>query len=108
MVLYRWSEETMHNHDPKRMFCNPYPHTYLPKTLLTAQFGGLKTAYLPSFATRFQQAGYSVLIYDNRNWGDSDGLPGNEVDPLLQVRDYSDAFDFAAKLPEVDDSKIVF
>lgn len=30
------------------------------------------------------------------------------MDPVLQTRDYSDAFDFAASLPDVDASKVVY
>ncbi len=40
--------------------------------------------------------------------GHSEGHPRNEVDPILQTRDYSDAFDFATSLPDVDAGKIVF
>lgn len=47
-------------------------------------------------------------MYDNRNWGSSDGHPRNETDPLKQARDYSDAFDYASTLPEIDASRIVF
>lgn len=48
------------------------------------------------------------MLYDHRNWGSSDGSPRRESDPVQHARDYSDAFDFAASLPEVDDTKIVF
>lgn len=57
---------------------------------------------------RFQSAGYTTLIYDNRCWGDSEGTPRNQVDPLLQTRDYLDAFNYACSLPDVDPTKIVY
>lgn len=41
-------------------------------------------------------------------WGESEGLPRHETDPQQQVKDYYDAFDYAASLPEVDASKIVY
>jgi fermentation-respiration switch protein FrsA (DUF1100 family) len=63
---------------------------------------------LPDFASRFQAEGYTVLIYDNRCWGTSEGLPRNHVDPQLQTRDYLDAFDFASTLPDVDPVRIIF
>ncbi|GLA00606.1 hypothetical protein AnigIFM60653_009356 [Aspergillus niger] len=42
------------------------------------------------------------------NGGESEGTPRNEVDPLLQTRDYYDAFNYAATLPSVDATKIVY
>lgn len=47
-------------------------------------------------------------MYDNRNFGESDGLPRSEIDPIYQVRDYFDAFDFAASQPEVDPTRIAY
>ena len=48
------------------------------------------------------------MVYDNRNWGASEGLPRNETDPILQTRDYFAAFDYAVSLPDVDPAKIVY
>lgn len=72
------------------------------------QFSGLKEQFLFEFALRFQQAGYTTLVYDNRNWGESEGKIRNETNPLQSVHDYYDAFDYAASLPDVDSSKIVY
>lgn len=49
-----------------------------------------------------------VLLYDNRNWGDSDGLPRQESNPPLQQADYYDAFNYADTIPCVDKDKIVY
>lgn len=68
----------------------------------------MKEQFLPDFAERFLAAGYTVLLYDHRNWGSSGGLPRNETDPIQQARDFSDAFDYAASLPEVDANRVVF
>ncbi|PTB34874.1 hypothetical protein M441DRAFT_180496 [Trichoderma asperellum CBS 433.97] len=69
---------------------------------------GIRHYWLPAFATRFHQAGCSVLLYDNRNWGDSDGLPRQESNPSLQQTDYYDAFNYAITLPNVDASRVVY
>ncbi|PYH86744.1 alpha/beta-hydrolase [Aspergillus uvarum CBS 121591] len=79
-----------------------------PCVIMTNGFSGLKEQFLPDFAARFNAAGYTVLIYDNRCWGESEGTPRNEVDPLLQTRDYYDAFNYATTLPSVDATKIVY
>ena len=49
-----------------------------------------------------------MLIYDNRNWGESEGEPRLEVDPYMQQQDYLDAFDYAASIPEVDGNRIAY
>ncbi|KAF7895816.1 uncharacterized protein EAF01_009778 [Botrytis porri] len=79
-----------------------------PCIIMAPGIGGLKEQFLPDFAERFQEAGYGVLLYDHRNFGSSEGSLRDEVDPNQQARDYSDAFDFAASLPDVDESRIVF
>lgn len=94
----------MHHHDPRSkldLLTNQLSLTH-------EQFSGLKEHFLPDYAARFNEAGYTVLIYDNRCWGSSEGLPRNHVDPSLQLRDYVDAFDFVGTLPSVDQSKIIF
>ncbi|KAB8230812.1 alpha/beta hydrolase [Aspergillus alliaceus] len=89
-------------------FYSPRQDTAQPCIIMASGLGGLKEQFLPDFAERFQTAGYGVLVYDHRNFGASDGLPRKECDPTQQARDYSDAFDFAASLPEVDRSQIIF
>jgi hypothetical protein len=63
---------------------------------------------LDDFAVRFQSEGFAVLLYDNRNWGASDGHPRQEVDPWRQVEDVHDAVAYVKTLePQVDASRIV-
>ena len=42
------------------------------------------------------------MVFDNRNFGASDGEPRQEIDPRQQIRDYRDAITWASDLPEVD------
>ncbi|KAM6520292.1 hypothetical protein FSOLCH5_005084 [Fusarium solani] len=79
-----------------------------PCIIMSSGFSGLRSHFIPDFAARFGAAGYGVLSYDNRCWGDSEGLPREEVDPWLQTRDYFDAFNYAAAQPEIDATKIVY
>jgi pimeloyl-ACP methyl ester carboxylesterase len=59
------------------------------------------------YAERFRAAGFSVLLYDHRNLGASDGEPRFEVNPWIQARGYRDAITFAETLPAVDASRLV-
>jgi alpha-beta hydrolase superfamily lysophospholipase len=58
-------------------------------------FAGVKEMYLDKFAEAFAKADLASVVYDNRNFGASDGEPRQEIDPWLQIRDYSDAITFA-------------
>lgn len=64
--------------------------------------------FLTSLASKFQSSGYTVLVYNNRNWYTSSGTPRNETDPLLQSRDYTAALNFCLSQPCCDPKKIVF
>ncbi|KOS40463.1 hypothetical protein ACN38_g8707 [Penicillium nordicum] len=79
-----------------------------PCVIMTHGLGGVRHYWLPAFADRFHHAGYNVLLYDNRNWGDSDGLPRQESNPPLQQADYYDAFNFASTFSSVDACCIVY
>jgi fermentation-respiration switch protein FrsA (DUF1100 family) len=69
-------------------------------------FSAVKEMYLDKYAEGFANAGLASIVYDNRNFGASDGEPRQEIDPWLQIRDYSDAITFAASLEQTDPARI--
>jgi fermentation-respiration switch protein FrsA (DUF1100 family) len=69
-------------------------------------FSAVKEMYLDAFAEVFAAAGLNALVFDNRNFGASDGLPRQEIDPWEQVRDYRHAISYAITLAEVDPERI--
>jgi fermentation-respiration switch protein FrsA (DUF1100 family) len=69
-------------------------------------FSAVKEMYLDAFAEVFVQAGFGTLVFDNRNFGASDGTPRQEIDPWQQVRDYRHAITYACTLPTVDATRI--
>lgn len=77
-----------------------------PVIVLTHGMSGLKEMYLDDFAAVFAEAGLNALVYDHRNFGGSDGTPRQEVDPILQYRDYQNAITYACTRTEVDPSKV--
>lgn len=77
-----------------------------PAVVLAHGFSAVKEMYLDRFAEVFAAAGIGALVFDNRNFGASDGEPRQEIDPWAQVRDYRDAITYAGTLPEVDPARI--
>jgi cephalosporin-C deacetylase-like acetyl esterase len=77
-----------------------------PTIVMAHGFSAVKEMYLDKYAESFARAGFASVVYDNRNFGASDGLPRQEIDPWLQIRDYSDAITFAQCLSETDAERI--
>ena len=78
----------------------------VPIIVMAHGFSAVKEQYLDLFADVFSQAGLSVLVFDNRNFGASEGEQRQEIDPWQQVRDYRHAITFARTLPEVDKTRL--
>ena len=69
-------------------------------------FSAVKEMYLDRFGEAFAEAGLAALVFDNRNFGASDGMPRFEIDPWHQVHDYRDAITYACTRSEVDRERI--
>ena len=78
----------------------------VPIIVMAHGFSAVKEMYLDRFAEVFATAGLSALVFDNRNFGSSEGEPRQEIDPWRQVQDYRDAITFAETLPETDPERI--
>ncbi|PIC83005.1 alpha/beta hydrolase [Sporosarcina sp. P1] len=78
----------------------------LPVIVMAHGFGALKEMYLDRYAERFAGAGFAVVVFDYRSFGDSDGLPRNEVNPWRQIDDYRHAITYAGSIAEVDENRI--
>ena len=77
-----------------------------PTIVMCHGFSAVKELYLDAFAEVFCDAGFAVLVYDNRNLGASDGEPRQEIDPWAQVRDYRHAITYAGTREEIDRDRI--
>lgn len=76
-----------------------------PAIILCNGFAGVKELLLPSFAEAFADAGYIVLTFDYRGFGESEGEKGRLV-PKLQIEDIHAAIDFLSSLDNVDSHRI--
>ncbi len=78
----------------------------VPTVVMAHGFSALKENYLDTYAEVYAASGLGALVFDNRNFGASDGEPRQEIDPWQQIRDYRDAITYASGLAEVDDDRI--
>jgi len=77
-----------------------------PVVLMAHGFAAERTFRLPAFAERFVAQGLAVVVFDYRNFGDSEGEPRNWVDPDRHRSDWKAALDHVRQLPEVDGSRV--
>jgi len=70
-------------------------------------FGCVRRLRLPAYAERFAAAGYVVVVFDYRYFGDSDGLPRQLLDIAAQLEDWSAAIGWARTLAGVDPQRVV-
>jgi uncharacterized protein len=73
-----------------------------PTIVMAHGFSAVKEFHLDKFAEAFADAGLASLVFDNRNFGASDGTPRQEIDPWQQVKDYRDAITFAETLEQTN------
>jgi uncharacterized protein len=79
------------------------PH---PTVVMAHGFSAVKEQTLEDLAVVFRDAGLASLTYDHRNLGASDGEPRQEIDPVMQVRDYRTAITYAQSRPDVDSDRV--
>ena len=58
------------------------------------------------YAEAFLQAGMSVLLYDHINFGGSDGVERQQINPWVQARGYRDAVTYVRKRPDVNPDRV--
>jgi fermentation-respiration switch protein FrsA (DUF1100 family) len=80
--------------------------TPLPAISMCHGFAALKEHALDKFAQVFVEAGFVVLVHDHRNFGASDGMPRNDIDPWVQIADWRRAISYLETHAEVDASRI--
>ena len=77
-----------------------------PAVVMTHGFSATRAMALDRFAEVFAEGGLTVLVYDHRGLGTSDGEPRQVIDRWIQARDHRAALTWLAARDEVDVSRI--
>ncbi len=77
-----------------------------PLLVMAHGLGGVRTMRLGAYAERFSAAGYACLVFDYRNFGDSEGRPRQLLDIGMQLADWAAALAFARTLDGIDHNRI--
>jgi len=78
----------------------------VPCIIMGHGFGGTKDMIMESYALRYQEAGFAVLAFDYRHFGESEGEPRQLVLISYQLEDYTAAIAYARGLDEIDSARI--
>jgi uncharacterized protein len=76
-----------------------------PGILLCHGYTGVRNLYLPDTASELTRAGYVVLTFDYKGWGDSEG-PKSRLSPYGRVIDSQAALTFLGAQPMVDPGRL--
>ena len=86
-----------------RLPCGDGPH---PLVILAHGLGGLKEWTIPDVANALIDVGIAAMAFDYRNFGDSDGLPREEVAHLGRIEDWQSAISYGTTLSVIDRERI--
>jgi len=78
-----------------------------PVVVMGHGFGGVRALRLYAYAERFVAAGYLVVVFDYRGFGESEGSPRQLLDVVMQLQDWRAALGFARALPGADSERLV-
>ncbi|MFO7603410.1 MAG: alpha/beta hydrolase [Gammaproteobacteria bacterium] len=77
-----------------------------PCIVMAHGLGGTREAGLEPYAIKFAEAGYRVLVFDYRHFGDSDGEPRQLFSIRRQLEDWQNAIAYVRGLEDVDPRRI--
>jgi dienelactone hydrolase len=78
----------------------------LPTVVMGHGLGATRELGLAAYAERFVAAGLAVLVFTYRHLGDSGGEPRQVLSMARQLADWDAALEYAAGLPEVDNTRM--
>ena len=77
-----------------------------PAIVMAGGWCYVKELVQPHVAQQFADTGLAAIVFDYRNFGSSDGVRRQHIDPNAQIEDYRNAISFAETLDEVDADRV--
>ncbi|WP_122440614.1 alpha/beta hydrolase [Mycobacterium attenuatum] len=77
-----------------------------PLLVMAHGLGAVRTMRLDAYAQRFCASGYACLVFDYRNFGDSEGQPRQLLDIGMELADWRAAVTYARTLDGIDHNRI--
>ena len=77
-----------------------------PALVMAGPMTSVKEETLPHYAAPLAGAGFTVLVFDNRNFGGSDGPRRQHLDTYEQVEDLKNAVSFLLTRADVDPERV--
>jgi uncharacterized protein len=77
-----------------------------PGIVMAGPISSVKEQTVPHYAERFAEAGYTVLTFDSRSFGESEGTPRFHYDPNQVVEDYCNAISYLLTRQDIDPDQV--
>jgi uncharacterized protein len=77
-----------------------------PGIVMVGPISSVKEQTLPHYAERFSDAGCTVLTFDSRSFGESEGTPRYHYDPNQIIDDYSNAVSYLLTRDDIDADRV--
>lgn len=77
-----------------------------PTIIMAGGWCYVKEIVQPHYAQMFADNGFAAVLFDYRNFGESDGDRRQHIDPNMQIEDYRSAISHAETVKEVDANRI--
>ncbi|QSQ22888.1 alpha/beta hydrolase [Pyxidicoccus parkwayensis] len=82
------------------------PDTITPGIVMAGPLSSVKEQTVPHYAERLADAGYTVLTFDPRTFGESEGMPRWHQDPNMIIQDITHAVTWMRTRRDVDSEAI--
>jgi uncharacterized protein len=82
------------------------PRERTPALAMAGPMTSVKEETLPHYAAALAEAGYTVLAFDNRNFGESEGEPRQHLVTAEQVEDLKNAVSYLLTRDDVDPTRL--
>ena len=82
------------------------PRKRTPGVVMCGPISSVKEQTLPHYAERIADAGFTVLTFDPRSFGESGGKPRAHYDPNRVIEDYANAVTYLSTREDIDPERI--